>query len=622
MTQRANPSVNRPVEAFKSAGAIALAGGSAEGWISPSNETSDISVQDPAINNEALNAFEENSTTSSLTITIDPGEGFVFGSWIVKDAETDISLAPNTFGQTIYLGWNNNEANDVIIGPIGDFNTGPNDTDQKIELYEYETDSNGVTSVTDNRTIGKAISSSSLTIAEKLGLPTYADSSNAPTAQGAAIYIDGTGSELEGIYVYTGSQWDRVARSNEEIEDLVDALLVGGTGTTLSYDDANSTLTIDGATQYTDEMAQDAVNALLVAGNAIDLTYDDVNDNLTVDVPVNAIQTDEIDQSISPTWTGNHTFDNPVQQQTSPTADNELATKSYVDSTDQGLDIKDSSRVASTGNIDLTSTADPNPIDGVTLNNGDRILLKDQTDATTNGVYDAVTATDPSTWTRSADADTSTEVTDGFFTFIEEGTVQQGHGYVLLNNPTLGTDPLNFTQFSDSGTLAAGNALTKSGDTIDHADTSTQSNVSAANGSAITDLEVDDYGHTTSATTSDLDQRYVESSGDEITGTLTVSGEIDASTASEIIAATYSTLTNAQNATLSEGAIVYVSGEESLYMQDSTGLREIPTLEAVQTWVNNNADVPTADVARGFESRTDYPSNPGSGRVVFRTDKT
>ena len=621
MTQRANPSVNRPVEAFKSAGAIALAGGTTDGWISPSDETSDISIQDPAINDEELNAFTENSLVDSTTVTIDPGEGFVFGSWVVKDTETEIDLAPSTPDQTVFLGWNNNEANDVIIGLVDDFNNGPNDVDQRIPLYDFDTDGSGVTDVIDRRYLGKRIDTSSLNIAETLGLPVYSETSNADSEQGSAIYIDGSSTEQEGIYVYTGATWDRVARTNEEVQDIVGSLLVGGTGTTLTYDDSNDSLTIDGATQYTDEDASDAIAALLVGGNGISLTYDDAGDSLTVDIPAGSIQTDEIDESISPTWSGSHTFEEAVQQQTSPTADNELATKSYVDSTDQGLDIKESARVASTSSIDLTSSTDPSPIDGVTLSDGDRILLKDQSDATTNGVYDAITATDPTTWTRSSDADEDAEVTAGFFVFIEEGTVQQGHGYVLLNDATLGTDPLNFTQFSDSGTIAAGDALVKSGDEISHADTSTQSNVSAAAGSAVTDVELDEYGHTTSVSTTDLDQRYVESSGDEISD-LTVTGSIDASTASELLTATYTTLTNAESASLSEGALVYVSDEESLYLQDSGGLVEVPTIEAVQTWVNNNADVPIADVARGFEARTDYPSNPESGRVVFRTDKT
>lgn len=622
MTERANPSVNRPLEAYKTAGAIALAGGSTDGWISPPSEPSDISIQDPAIDESVLDAFSQSSTTSSTTVTISPGEGFVFGSWLVNDEPTDVSLAPNTVDQTVYVGWNNNEANDVVIGLIDSFNTNANDKDQKIPLYDFTTDSSGVTDVTDRRQIGRIIESSSLEIYEKLGLPVYEQSSNADADVGSAIYIDGNGAEQEGIYLYTGAEWDRVARSTEEIEDVIDALLESSGGITLSYDDANSTLTIDGPTQYTDEQAQDAINALLVAGNAIDLNYDDAGDSLTASVPSGAIQTDEIDENISPVWTGSHTFSNAITQNVSPTADDDVATKSYVDSTDQGLDIKESVKVGSTANIDLTSSTDPNPIDDYTLSDGERILLKDQSDATTNGVYDAVTATDPTTWTRSADADEDSEVTEGFFTFIENGTVQQGQSYVLLNNPTLGTDPLNFTQFSDSGTLSAGAALTKSADTISHADTSGQADVSAAAGSAITGITLDDYGHTTSAETTDFDSRYVESGGDTVSGELTITGTIDASAAAEIVSATYSTYANADGATLREGAIVYVEDEESLYLQQSADLVEIPTLEAVQTWVNNNASVPEADVAKGFEARTSYPSSPESGRVIFRTDKT
>lgn len=623
MTQRANPSVNRHLEAFKTAGAIALAGGSADGWISPSSETSDISVQDPAIDDEVLNAFEQSSTNSSLTVTIDAGEAFVYGSWIVKDTPTDITLAPDLQSQTIFVGWNNNKANDVIVGLVDDFNNGPNDVDQRIPLYDITTDNNGVTNVVDRRAIGKLIYADEVDVDEKLGLPVFENTDNASVEEGAAVYIDGTGSQIEGIYVYTGSadEWDRVARSNEEVEDLINELLTAGTGTTITYDDSNDNLIIDGATQYTDELAQDAIASLLVAGNGITLSYNDTEDSLTASIPTNAIQLDEIDESISPTWTGTHTFNNAVQQSVTPTADNELATKSYVDSTEQGLDIHESVRVASTSNIDLTSSTDPNPIDGITVSNGDRILLKNQATDSENGVYDAVTATDPSTWVRSSDADEDSEVVDGFFVFVESGTTQQSQSYIIVNNPTLGTDPVSFTQFADAATISAGDALTKSGDTISHRDTSNQSAVSASAGSAITDVSVDEYGHTTSVSTSSFDTRYVERSGDDISS-LTVTEDIDASTSSEFVTAQYASLLDAQNATLTEGALVYVEAEQSFYLQDADGLVKIPTIEAVVSFVNNNSDVPIADVARGFEARTSYPENPESGRVIFRTDKT
>ena len=54
MTEKANPSINRPAEAFKTAGAIALAGGSADGWVSESGKPTDISVEDADITNQVF----------------------------------------------------------------------------------------------------------------------------------------------------------------------------------------------------------------------------------------------------------------------------------------------------------------------------------------------------------------------------------------------------------------------------------------------------------------------------------------------------------------------------------------------------------------------------------------
>jgi len=625
MTQRANPSVNRPVEAYKSAGAMALAGGTETGWISPSGTPSDISVQDRAILEEELNAFKEDSSNTSLSVIIDPGEAFVFGSWIVKDTTTSVSLAPDTSNQIVYVGWNNNLANDVIIGLESEFNTDPNDSDQKIPLYSYDTDSQGVTSVTDKRQIGKYLNPDEIDIAERLGLPSYQDSSSAPQESGNIIFVDGTGTELPGIYTHRNGNYERIRDTDDELQDLIRELLVASGGITITYDDTSGSITIDGATQYTDSLARDAVLSQVTGSNNITITSTTVNgnDGINVTVPNSSITETEIDEGISPTWTGNHTFTRAITQQVSPSAGSDVATKEYVDSTDQGLDIKESCLVAAESNINLSSSTDPNPIDDVTITDGSRVLLKEQSDATENGIYVASTSTDPTTWSRSSDADESSEVTNGFFTFIEQGLENSSIGFVLIgNNPSIGTDPINFSPFSDAGQTSAGDALTKTGDTISHIDTSSQSSVNSAAGSAITDIILDEQGHTTSINTTDLDKRYVESDSDEITGTLTITGSIDASNAKEIITSQYNSITDAQSVNLSDGVIVYISNQNALYQQRGNELIEIPAFDVIKDWVNNNSDVPIADVARGFESRTSYPNNPESGRVIFRPDKT
>jgi len=82
----------------------------------------------------------------------------------------------------------------------------------------------------------------------------------------------------------------------EEVEDVVAALLAGGDKVGLTYDDANDQLTID-TTALDEEEVGDAVDALLAGGNAITTSYDDGNDQLTLAVDESAISHDGIDQS-------------------------------------------------------------------------------------------------------------------------------------------------------------------------------------------------------------------------------------------------------------------------------------------------------------------------------------
>lgn len=144
-----------------------------------------------------------------------------------------------------------------------------------------------------------------------------------------------------------------------------------------------------------------------------------------------------------------------------PSASGDAATKGYVDSVCQGLDCKFSVRVATTANITLSGTQ---TIDGVALSVGDRVLVKNQSTASANGIYVVASGA----WSRAADADTSAEVTSGLFTFVSEGTVNASTGWVLTTpDPiTLGTTALTFTQFSGAGQIVDGAGLSKSGNTL------------------------------------------------------------------------------------------------------------------------------------------------------------
>lgn len=193
------------------------------------------------------------------------------------------------------------------------------------------------------------------------------------------------------------------------------------------------------------------------------------------------VRTNRLDQMAAPT--GSVSLNSQkITSLATPTADGDAATKAYVDTSSntvlnalieagRGLDVKASVRVASTGNLDLSAPGAS--IDGVTLNAnagafpGDRVLVKNQTTASQNGIYYFRGAA--AAMVRAVDADSDADVTAGMFTFVEEGDTHADQGWVLTTNNaiTLGTTSLAFSQFSGAGAISAGDGLSKTGDQLD-----------------------------------------------------------------------------------------------------------------------------------------------------------
>ena len=147
-----------------------------------------------------------------------------------------------------------------------------------------------------------------------------------------------------------------------------------------------------------------------------------------------------------------------------PVNTQDAATKGFVEATSQGLDVKDSCVAATTGNITIsTALNNGDTLDGVTLSTNDRVLVKDQSTASQNGIY--IVGSSPA---RADDLAAGADAA-GFFTFVEQGTVNADNGFVCTSDKgsaVVGTNNLTIAQFSGAGQVTAGNGLDKSGNTL------------------------------------------------------------------------------------------------------------------------------------------------------------
>lgn len=133
-----------------------------------------------------------------------------------------------------------------------------------------------------------------------------------------------------------------------------------------------------------------------------------------------------------------------------PTASDQVANKAYVDGAIENISWKDAVRAASTGNVTVSGPGAA--IDGVTLSNGDRVLLKNQTTGSQNGIYIFTGAATP--LTRAPDASTFAEL-EAAVVGVEEGTTQIGTWWrQSAVNGVIDTDTVSFGTFM-SGAPAA-----------------------------------------------------------------------------------------------------------------------------------------------------------------------
>ena len=143
-----------------------------------------------------------------------------------------------------------------------------------------------------------------------------------------------------------------------------------------------------------------------------------------------------------------------------PSSNTDGANKQYVDNVARGLRWKDAVRVATTTNGTLaTAFANGQTVDGVTLATGNRILIKNQSTGSENGIYTVNASGAP---TRATDADGETELAPGTAVTVTEGSTNGDKVFILTTDGTvtIGTTAQTWSQLGGGTTYTASNGVT------------------------------------------------------------------------------------------------------------------------------------------------------------------
>ncbi len=238
----------------------------------------------------------------------------------------------------------------------------------------------------------------------------------------------------------------------------------GGGFLNVNYDD--STVGVDGSDRL--YVKDGGINTAQLAASAVTTAKIADGNITTAKLADDAVTPAKLDLSASYAFEGASAITvaagGQISWATAPTSDSQLANKAYVDSVANGLSWKDAARVATTANIDLSAPGAA--IDGVNLSSGDRVLVWKQTNASQNGVYAFNGAA--AAMTRVDDLDTGAEFLSAAL-FVSAGASWGDTGFVCTNDtaPAVGSDNIEFVQFTGAYQVIAGAGLSKTGNTLD-----------------------------------------------------------------------------------------------------------------------------------------------------------
>ena len=195
----------------------------------------------------------------------------------------------------------------------------------------------------------------------------------------------------------------------------------------------------------------------------------------------------ESDQMIIYKDSGISVVNNVIHDVGTPVSSTDAANKSYVDAVAEGLHVHAPARVATVqalindakvNSVTYNNGTDGvgayfdflgvfDSVDGVNLDDGDRIIVKNEATEAYNGIY---VRTSTTRITRADDFDTPAEIAGGDFIFTQEGTINANIGFAqtrTITSTRLGDSDIIFAQFSGAENITAGDGLSKTGNRFD-----------------------------------------------------------------------------------------------------------------------------------------------------------
>ena len=286
-----------------------------------------------------------------------------------------------------------------------------------------------------------------------------------PNASGTVIIADATQTLTNKTISSADNTISITASTVSDFTEAAQDAIGNAVGTGLSYNDSTGAISVDTATiqARVADVSDTEIGYLNGVTSGIQTQIDskaasshthaqsDIT-NLTTDLAAKA--------NLS-----GATFTGAVVLHADPATALGAATKQYVDSIAEGLHVHASVVAATTANITLaTDVENGDTLDGVTLATGNRILVKNQTTQSENGIYIVAASGAPS---RATDFDTAAEIDGGDFVYVTGGTTNDNTGWVQTNTVgTVGTDAIAFSQFAGSGTVTAGTNVSVSGNQV------------------------------------------------------------------------------------------------------------------------------------------------------------